>query len=299
LGRGARTAGVFFSRACGAAWPGSMAEVLEYSGPQLSGFQPGQGGSSSTSSRKRQFTDGADQHQHQQWLKRTRCSRQEASEFEGGLVSRVAAKEGDSGRAAGEEAPSTSQANTHATPSLPHPHAPHPNPHAGALTPGEDGSEVDDLAAGEGAVHREWIDHFVNAMASSTSMDCARASAGRALRMFQKRLLREWKGGVAHKCQELERENAILKRAVAIQNERLASHHLPGVQKSPQQHPPACSDRLAVEELKRAVAVYQEQVRCLEVANYSLRAHLRQQHLEETNSANQAATGYHPNRDIF
>lgn len=130
--------------------------------------------------------------------------------------------------------PAPAQAAAAAETSLP------PLPSAGATTGGT-----------------EWVDILVNEMASASSMDDARSRAARVLGAFECYVTSR----AAQDKLELEavvRQNAILKRAVAVQHRR----H--------KQHERKCK------ELENLVAQYQAQVRSLEVDKYALSMHLRQ-----------------------
>eukprot|EP00213_Chloropicon_mariensis_P001232 CAMPEP_0197471594 /NCGR_PEP_ID=MMETSP1309-20131121/2559_1 /TAXON_ID=464262 /ORGANISM="Genus nov. species nov., Strain RCC998" /LENGTH=176 /DNA_ID=CAMNT_0043009457 /DNA_START=309 /DNA_END=839 /DNA_ORIENTATION=+ len=69
----------------------------------------------------------------------------------------------------------------------------------------------------------------------------------------------------AQQVQELQKENSILKKAVAIQNEKLALEEERKVEAA----------KLA-NVLRQALAQAHEQIRQLELANYSLKAHVKQ-----------------------
>ncbi|CAN4088519.1 unnamed protein product [Withania somnifera] len=73
------------------------------------------------------------------------------------------------------------------------------------------------------------------------------------------------------------RENAILKRAVAIQHERQKEYDYRNQE---------------VQQLKQMIAQYQEQIKTLEVNNYALTMHLRQ-----AQQSNSIPGRFHP--DIF
>jgi len=118
----------------------------------------------------------------------------------------------------------------------------------------------------------EWVDLFVREMSNASDMDDARARASRALEALTKSIVQ---GAGAEAAQSLHQENmvlkeqmtailsqnAVLKRAVAIQHERQKefderSHEVQG--------------------LKQLVLQYQEQLRTLEINNYALQMHLKQ-----------------------
>ncbi|GLT75015.1 hypothetical protein SLA2020_467720 [Shorea laevis] len=118
----------------------------------------------------------------------------------------------------------------------------------------------------------EWVDLFVREMMSSTSVDDAKSRASRLLEILEKAISKRAGDDAAQNFQKenvmlkeqidaLVRENSILKRAVAIQHER---------QKE-------CDEKnQELQHLKQLVSQYQEQLRTLEVNNYSLTMHLRQ-----------------------
>uniref|UniRef100_A0A2N9IJ93 CUE domain-containing protein n=1 Tax=Fagus sylvatica TaxID=28930 RepID=A0A2N9IJ93_FAGSY len=112
----------------------------------------------------------------------------------------------------------------------------------------------------------EWVDLFVREMMSATSMDDAKARAARLLEILEKTISSS-AGAEAtqnvHKEQieGLMRENAILKRAVAIQHERQKEYE---------------ERNHELQHLKKLVSQYQEQLRTLEVNNYALSMHLKQ-----------------------
>ncbi|KAK3427709.1 hypothetical protein EUGRSUZ_F03883 [Eucalyptus grandis] len=117
-----------------------------------------------------------------------------------------------------------------------------------------------------------WVDVFVKEMMSATSLDDARARATRVLEFFEQSVSGQ-AGAEAVKSVQKEhmmlkeqmeavlRENAILKRAVAIQHERQKEHE---------------EKNRELQHLKQLVSQYQEQLRVLEVNNYALSMHLRQ-----------------------
>lgn len=122
-------------------------------------------------------------------------------------------------------------------------------------------------SASEGS---EWVELFVQEMLSATNLDDARDRAAKALEAFEKSViartgsmfeaLQKENAMLKEQLQGLLRDNHILKRAVAIQHERQAEHE-------------SCSQ--AMQQLKQLVAQYQEQIRTLELNNYSLNLHLR------------------------
>jgi len=118
----------------------------------------------------------------------------------------------------------------------------------------------------------EWVELFVREMTNASDIDDARARASRALQALEKSIV-ERAGAEASQNLHKEnmmlkeqltvvlRENAVLKRAVAIQHERQKEF-------DERSH--------EVQSLKQLVLQYQEQVRTLEINNYALTMHLKQ-----------------------
>ncbi|XP_055832417.1 uncharacterized protein LOC129901298 [Solanum dulcamara] len=118
----------------------------------------------------------------------------------------------------------------------------------------------------------EWVELFVREMMSATSTDDARARATRVLESLEKSISASASAEAAQNFQKenmmlkeqiemILRDNAILKRLVAFQHERQKEHN----------------DRIQeVQQLKQLISQYQEQLRTLEVNNYSLKMHLQQ-----------------------
>jgi microcompartment protein CcmL/EutN len=118
----------------------------------------------------------------------------------------------------------------------------------------------------------EWVELFVQEMMNSSDMDDARSRATRALEVLEKSIISRVSPETMQNVQKensllkeqieaVLRENAILKRAVAIQHER---------QKEQEEQ------IQEVQHLRQMASQYQEQVRTLEVNNYALMMHLRQ-----------------------
>uniref|UniRef100_A0A7C9EQL2 CUE domain-containing protein n=1 Tax=Opuntia streptacantha TaxID=393608 RepID=A0A7C9EQL2_OPUST len=118
----------------------------------------------------------------------------------------------------------------------------------------------------------EWVELFVREMMSASSVDDARARAARVLEVLEKSI-RAHAGAEAaeniqkenmmlkEQIQALMRENAILKRGVQIQHERQKEYD---------------DKSREVQQLKQLVSQYHEQLRTLEVTNYTLTMHLKQ-----------------------
>ncbi|KAG6422253.1 hypothetical protein SASPL_118818 [Salvia splendens] len=134
----------------------------------------------------------------------------------------------------------------------------------------------------------EWVDLFVREMMSATSIDDARFRAASILESLEKSICSRAHVEAApnsHKenlmlkehIEVLLQDNAILKRAVAIQYERQKEND----EKSQE-----------VQHVKQLLAQYQEQMRTLEAKNYALT--LRLQHSQLNNSF-----PGHYNPDVF
>lgn len=146
--------------------------------------------------------------------------------------------------------------------------------HSG-LTGGERGEGERDTATATSSapvLTLEWVNAVVNEMRSSVDMSDAQNRATRVLQTFE--------GAVRQRCAEqndhskmmkLKRENALLKRAVAIQNSRMQD--LKPLQ-------------TRVGELESACAQYDERLKAAERQNYSLQVNLRlaMQHGEQSQS---------------
>ncbi|XP_051202819.1 uncharacterized protein [Lolium perenne] len=134
----------------------------------------------------------------------------------------------------------------------------------------------------------EWVELFVREMSNASDMDDARARASRALEALTKSIV---DGAGAAAAQSLHQENmllkeqmtailsqnALLKRAVAIQHERQKEYD----ERSNE-----------VQGLKQLVLQYQEQLRTLEINNYAL-----QMHLKQAQQSNSMPGRYNP--DVF
>lgn len=118
----------------------------------------------------------------------------------------------------------------------------------------------------------EWVELFVKEMMSSSDIDDARARASKALEVFEKSIMdRVGAEAVQNLHREnvmlkeqlaiILRENAVLKRGVAIQHERQKEFDVRTQE---------------VDSLKQLVLQYQEQLKTLEINNYALRVHLKQ-----------------------
>ncbi|CAM6026943.1 unnamed protein product [Sphagnum balticum] len=116
----------------------------------------------------------------------------------------------------------------------------------------------------------EWVELLVREMMNAADLDDARTRATHTLGAFEKTVASrsaavmevQQKENIALKeqLQGLIRDNHILKRAVAIQHERQIEHE---------------GRTRELQQVKQLLAQYQEQVRALELSNYSLTLHLR------------------------
>ncbi|KAK1285469.1 hypothetical protein QJS10_CPB20g00964 [Acorus calamus] len=112
-----------------------------------------------------------------------------------------------------------------------------------------------------------WVDFLVQEMQKATGLDDARVRVMRFLESFEKSVVAHSTASVEQEMtalkeqlQSLLKDNHILKKAVAIQHERSMEQE---------------EKRKEVEQLKHIISQYQEQVRTLEVNNYTLRLHLQ------------------------
>jgi len=133
------------------------------------------------------------------------------------------------------------------------PPPPPPPPPVATPTPPESG----DVASYETA--EEWIGAFVDEMAKSADVADARERASRALRAFEAFVLARCPPPQpdGDRVAKMERENAVLKRAVTIQNARLKAQE-------------SEIGRLAKKTEDQA-----EKLKQAETTNYSLSCHLR------------------------
>ncbi|KAK3038053.1 hypothetical protein RJ639_032032 [Escallonia herrerae] len=156
-------------------------------------------------------------------------------------------------------------------------------------TNGEDGPAENPSAPQN--VHMDgadWVELFVREMMSASNMDDARTRASRALEFLEKSIcsrasaeaaqgLQQENVMLKEQLQALIQENTLLKRAVSIQHERQKEFE----DKSQELH-----------NLKQMVSQYQEQLRTLEINNYSLTVHLKQ-----AQRSNSIPGRFHP--DVF
>eukprot|EP00890_Picochlorum_soloecismus_P003146 jgi/Picsp_1/3832/NSC_01344-R1_cue domain containing protein len=105
----------------------------------------------------------------------------------------------------------------------------------------------------------EWVDLLVHQMSVAKNMDDAKGKATELLGEFEGAVLSHSKPH--DKIQELERENALLKRAVGIQNARLHEMN---------------AKYGGTEDIASAFEALKEKCQNLEMQNYSLQLHLKQ-----------------------
>ncbi|XP_010533131.1 PREDICTED: uncharacterized protein LOC104808967 [Tarenaya hassleriana] len=118
----------------------------------------------------------------------------------------------------------------------------------------------------------EWVELFVKEMMNASDMNDAKARAARALEVFEKSIraragaeamqsLQQENMMLRQQIETLVQENAILKRAVVTQQKRQKEFE---------------DQSQELQHLKQLITQYQEQLRTLEVNNYSLTLHLKQ-----------------------
>lgn len=134
----------------------------------------------------------------------------------------------------------------------------------------------------------QWVELFVTEMMSATSVDDARGRAAKVLEVLEKSIRTQATAEVAENYQKennmlkqqiqaLMQDNSILKRGIQIQHERQKEFE---------------DKNQEVQQLKQLLSQYQEQLRRLEVTNYTLSMHLQQA------QPNSSVSG-HYNRDVF
>lgn len=118
----------------------------------------------------------------------------------------------------------------------------------------------------------QWVEIFMNEMASASNSDDAKARASRVLEAFDKstsscirtEAMQKYQKEILLYKEQFEaviKENTILKKAVAIQHERQKEYD---------------ERNQELQQLKQLVMQYREQIRSLEINNYALSMHLRQ-----------------------
>ncbi|GAB2269501.1 hypothetical protein Dimus_004418 [Dionaea muscipula] len=127
----------------------------------------------------------------------------------------------------------------------------------------------------------QWVELFVREMMSATSLDDARARAAKLLEVVEKSISSRACTEAAETFQKenvmLKEQNTILKHAVVIQHERQKEYE---------------DMARELQHLKQLVPQYQEQLRNLEVSNYTLRMHL-----EQAQQSSSIPGRFHP--DVF
>ena len=142
---------------------------------------------------------------------------------------------------------------------------------AAQAAPAEASGPGEPSVGGRGTSAEGWVDSLVREMLAAKDMDDAKVRAARFLRSFEAATM-ERAGGAgagagAAGAGDLAKENAILKRAVQIQSARLAEQG---------------EKEKDVAKLREALAQYEQEIRALQISNYSLSVHLKQ--AQETGS---------------
>uniref|UniRef100_A0A6V7QT42 CUE domain-containing protein n=1 Tax=Ananas comosus var. bracteatus TaxID=296719 RepID=A0A6V7QT42_ANACO len=129
-----------------------------------------------------------------------------------------------------------------------------------------------------------WVDMFVQEMMNASDWDDVRGRAMKFLEAFERNVVENATASAEDEANSLKeqlqcliRDNQILKKAVAIQHERNLEHE---------------EKVKEVQQLKLIISQYQEQVRNLEMTNYTLKVHL-----QKAQEANSIPNHFHP--DIF
>lgn len=124
----------------------------------------------------------------------------------------------------------------------------------------------------------EWVEALVSEMQQSRDVSDAKGRAARALTAFESFVVSR----TNDKQAQLDKENSVLKRAVAIQAQRLAE-----AREEKQR------DQLLISQLRKQADDQKEKLRQAELANYSLSVHLR----KATDSTAFGTGGFHP--DVY
>ncbi|KAJ8503766.1 hypothetical protein OPV22_004652 [Ensete ventricosum] len=135
-------------------------------------------------------------------------------------------------------------------------------------------NDGENFQSGEAGKGTSWVDIFVKEMMNASDWGDRRCRAMKILEAFEGNVVAQTTAVVENESNLLKeqlhclvRDNQILKRAVAIQHERNSENE---------------EKIREVQHLKHAICQYQEQVRALEMHNYSLKIHL--QKAQEANS---------------
>ncbi|KAJ9509175.1 hypothetical protein QJQ45_001665 [Haematococcus lacustris] len=109
----------------------------------------------------------------------------------------------------------------------------------------------------------QWVEYMIAEMSAALGMEDAKQRAAAVLQNFERFMRTQNKEQeVKDKLAAALNENFILKKAVLLQNKKLAEK--------------TSQDSSEVEQLRHALSQYQEQLRKLEMHNYSLTLHLQQ-----------------------
>ncbi|KAG6481510.1 uncharacterized protein LOC122017629 [Zingiber officinale] len=129
-----------------------------------------------------------------------------------------------------------------------------------------------------------WGDVFVKEMMNASDWNDVRTRAMKTLEVFERDIvtrttayMEKENNSLKEQLQCLLRDNQILKRAVAVQHECSLEHE---------------EKIKEVQHLKQVISQYQEQVRALEMSNYTLKVHL-----QKAQDASSMPGRFHP--DIF
>jgi len=128
-------------------------------------------------------------------------------------------------------------------------------------------------------MRNQLVDYILGISASVRDASGAKDALGKALGVYQKKMACFLRSRHKQQVAELEREHSILKRAVAIQNEKLVQEKEESAK--------------TANVCRQVITSYQDQIRQLELANYSLKAHLKQMTTAQNNHSS-----HQPNRDI-
>lgn len=128
-------------------------------------------------------------------------------------------------------------------------------------------------------MRNQLVDYILGISATVRDAAGAKDALGKALGVYQKKMACFLRSRHKQQVAELERDHSILKRAVAIQNEKLVQEKEESAK--------------TANVCRQVITTYQDQIRQLELANYSLKAHLKQMTTAQNNHSS-----HQPNRDI-
>lgn len=134
-----------------------------------------------------------------------------------------------------------------------------------------------ELKAEEPRSADQWIDLLVEQMSAATDVADAKTRASGVLRAFEQAVLQHANAG---RSAEADRENAVLKRAVAIQNARIQELQVKEAENA---------------DLKASMEAAKARIQALEMQNYSLQVHLKQ----AADSRDMAFCAAPKNPDVF